>query len=393
VHRDAELILVAGVLLAAGVAASLAAARIRVPALVLFLGVGMAIGTDGLGWIDFDDYGVARLLGSIGLVLILYEGGLAAGFGEMRAVLATAASLAVVATVVTALLTGLAAALLFDFSTKEGLLLGATLSATDGAAVFALLRESRMPTRLARVLEGEAGLNDPVAVLLVLLMIKLIQHTGYGIGRAILFFAGELVVGAAVGFALGLLAALALRRMGSAPAALSLVASLATAAIAFGAAVLLQGSGFLAVYVAGLTLGSVRLEQRPAQLAFHEGLSSVAEIGLFLALGLLVFPSQLGGVAGKGVLLALIVALVARPVAVGIATVTSGFDPRERVVLIWAGLRGAVPVVLATFAVIANVPRSLHFFNIVFFAVVISALLQGSTVEWLARRVGVVASS
>src|SRR5689334_14361227 len=155
--HDAELILVAGVLLAAGVAASQAASRIRVPALVLFLGVGMAIGTDGLGWIDFADYGAARLIGSIGLVLILYEGALATGFGEIRPVLATAVSLAVVATIVTAVVAGLAAALLFDFSVKQGLLLGAILSATDGAAVFALLRESRLPLRLARILEGEAG--------------------------------------------------------------------------------------------------------------------------------------------------------------------------------------------------------------------------------------------
>lgn len=390
--HDAELILVAGVLLAAGVAASQAASRIRVPALVLFLGVGMAIGTDGLGWIDFADYGAARLIGSIGLVLILYEGALATGFGEIRPVLGTAVSLAVVATIVTAVVAGLAAALLFDFSVKQGLLLGAILSATDGAAVFALLRESRLPVRLARILEGEAGFNDPVAVVLVLLMIKLIQHPGYGAGQAVLFFAGELVVGVGVGLLIGRLAAAGMRRLNSAPAATSLVASLATAAIAFGAAALLHGSGFLAVYVAGLSLGSFELDHRQAQLAFHEGLSSVAEIGLFLALGLLVFPSQLGGVAGKGVLLALVVALVARPLAVALATAYRGVSSRERVVLSWGGLRGAVPVVLATFAVIAGVPRGLHLFNVVFFAVVISALVQGSTVEWLARRVGVVAS-
>jgi potassium/hydrogen antiporter len=390
VDRDAELILAAGGLLVAGVAASLVATRIRVPALVLFLGVGLAIGTDGLGWIDFDDYAFARLIGSIALLLILYEGGLAAGFGPMRPVLGTAVSLAIVATIATALIAGLAATLIFDFSAKEGLLLGAILSATDGAAVFALMRESRMPPRLARTLEGEAGFNDPVAVLLVLVMIKLIQHADYGIGEAILFFARELAVGAAVGAGLGWIAASWLRRANSAPPALSLVASLATAAIAFGAAVLLQGSGFLAVYVAGLTLGSMRLDERPALLAFHEGLASVAEIGLFLALGLLVFPSQLGDVAVKGMLLALVIALVARPIAVSAATMLSGLSRSERVVLSWAGLRGAIPVVLATFAVIAHVPRSLHFFNIVFFAVVVSTVIQGSTVEFLARRLNVI---
>jgi potassium/hydrogen antiporter len=387
---DAELILAAGGLLAAGVAASLLATRIRVPALVLFLGVGLAIGTDGLGWINFDDYAFARLIGSIALLLILYEGGLAVGLGQMRPVLGTAVSLAIIATIMTALIAGLAAALIFDYSVKEGLLLGAILSATDGAAVFALMRGSRMPAGLARTLEGEAGFNDPVAVLLVLAMIKLIQHADYGAGQAIWFFVRELVVGAAVGAGLGWLAARAIRRAHLGPPALSLVASLATAAIAFGAAALLGGSGFLAVYIAGLTLGGARLDERPALLAFHEGLASVAEIGLFLALGLLVFPSQLGVVALKGVLLALIIAMVARPIAVGVSTVSSRFSRSERAVLSWAGLRGAVPVVLATFAVIAHVPRSLHFFNIVFFAVVVSTVVQGSTVEWVARRLKVI---
>src|SRR5262249_34035639 len=276
---------------------------IRVPALVLFLGVGVAIGTDGLGWIDFNDYALARLIGSIGLLLILFEGGLAAGFGQIRPVLGTAMSLAVPAPLLTALIAGLAASLLFDLSAKEGLLLGAIVSATDGAAVFALMRTSRLPSRLARTLEGEAGFNDPIAVLLVLVTIKLIQHADYDVGEATWFFARQLAVGAAVGAGLGLLAASGLRRASSTPAALSLVASLATAAMAFGGAVLLDGSGFLAAYAAGLTLGTVRLDERPALLAFHEGLASVAEIGLFLALGLLVFPSQLGDVAARGIVL------------------------------------------------------------------------------------------
>lgn len=389
-ERDAELILIAGGLLAAGVAASLVARRIRVPALVLFLGVGLAVGTDGLGWISFDDYKLARLIGSIALLLILYEGGLAAGFGEIRPVLGTAASLATVATIVTALVAGLAAALLFDFSVKEGLLIGAILSATDGAAVFALMRGTRMPARLSRTLEAEAGLNDPVAVLLVLAMIKIIQHADYGAAEAIWFFARELIVGLIVGVTLGWLIGHALRRTEPAQPALTLVASLAGAAMVFGAAALLTGSGFLAVYVAGLTLGTVRVDRSTSLLAFHEGLSSVAEIALFLALGLLVFPSQLGDVAVKGILLALIIALVARPLAVAAATMLSGLRPRERVVLSWAGLRGAIPVVLATFAVIAGIPRSVHFFNIVFFAVVVSTLIQGSTVGSLARRLGVI---
>ena len=388
--HDAELILVAGGLLAAGVVASLVARRLRVPALVLFMGVGLALGSDGLGLIDFEDYQFARLIGSIALVLILFEGGFEAGLGELRPVLASVVSLAIVATLITAAVAGLAAAALFDLTAKEGLLLGAILSATDSAAVFALMRGARLPSRLARTLEGEAGFNDPVAVLLVLVMIKRLEHGSYGVGEATWFFAREIVVGVAVGAGLGWMTGFALRRGSTIPAALALVGSLATAAIAFGAAGLLEGSGFVAVYVAGLTLGGMYLEHRPALLAFHEGLSSVAEIGLFVALGLLVFPSQLGGVAVKGILLAAVIALVARPLAVAVATLRSGFSRSERVVLSWAGLRGAVPVVLATFAVVADVPRGLHFFNIVFFAVLVSTLIQGSTVGWLARRLGVI---
>ncbi|HWH12597.1 MAG TPA: potassium/proton antiporter [Solirubrobacteraceae bacterium] len=390
--RDASLILVAGGLLAAGVGASLVARRIRVPALVLFLGIGMAIGTDGLGWIAFSDYGFARSIGTVGLLLILYEGGLGSGFGEIRPVLGTAVSLAVVATLGTAVIAGLAATVLFGFSVKEGLLLGAILSATDGAAVFALLRGSRVPAGLARALEGEAGFNDPIAVLLVLVMINVIGHPGYGVGEAVVFLGRQILVGGVAGLVVGLIAAEGLRRGARAPAALSLVGSLATAAIAYGAAGVLGGSGFLGVYVAGLVVGGIDLADRPGVLAFHEGLASVAEIGLFLALGLLVFPSQLGAVAVKGVLLALVIAFVARPVAAGLATVRSGLSAGERVVLGWAGLRGAIPVVLATFPIIGGVRGSLEFFNLVFFAVLVSAVVQGSTVEPLARRLGVIQS-
>lgn len=406
VSRDATAILVVGGLLAAGVGASLVARRIRVPALVLFLGIGMAIGTDGVGWIAFDDYGLARSIGSVALLLIVYEGGLGTGFRAIRPVLGTAVSLAVVATVGTAVITGLAASLVFGFSMKEGLLLGAILSATDGAAVFSLLRGSRVPTGLARALEGEAGFNDPVAVLLVLAMIKVIGHPGYGAGEAAVFLGQQLVVGGVAGVVVGRLAGAGLRRAGGGSreaagagpqaagggpgGAVVLVGSLAAAGIAFGAAGVLGGSGFLAVYVAGLCLGDVDLAERPALLAFHEGVASVAEIGLFLALGLLVFPSQLGHVAVKGVLLAVIVAVVARPLAAGLATVGSGLSRGERVVLGWAGLRGAIPVVLATFPIIAGVRGSLEFFNVVFFAVLVSAVVQGSTVEPLARRLGVI---
>jgi potassium/hydrogen antiporter len=392
VSADAKLILVAGGLLFVGVAASLVAARLRVPALVLFLALGMAIGSDGLGWIDFADYSLMQLVGTVALVLILFEGGLATGLGAIRPVLGPAVSLAAIGTAGTAVIAGLAASWLFDFSTAEGLLLGAIVSPTDGAAVFSLLRGVNLPRRLALTLEGEAGLNDPIAVMLVLVMIEVIRSPSYGILDALWFLLRELAIGAGAGVAVGAFAVASLRRMGSAPAGLSLVASFATAAVSYGAAGVLGGSGFLAVYLAGLVLGSAELPSREGLLPFHEGLAAVAEIGMFFALGLLVFPSQLGGVLATGTLLALIIAFIARPLAALAATARGGFSGRERILLGWAGLRGGVPVVLATLPVIDRVPRSLEFFNLVFFAVLVSALIQGATVELLANRLGIVTS-
>ncbi|HET6865741.1 MAG TPA: potassium/proton antiporter [Solirubrobacteraceae bacterium] len=385
--HDAQLILAVGAVLAAGVAAASLANRLRLPGLVLFAGLGMLVGTDGLGWIAFDDYHLARLIGTVALVLILFEGGLAAGWHELRPVLRPAVLLAVVATALTAAIIAVAASGLFDFSLLEGLLLGATLAATDGAAVFALMRGVRLPVRLRRTLEGESGLNDPVAILLVLVTIDLITKPQYGAWSAIAFLGHELAVGLAVGAVGGLLAARAAAPAQRLPNGLVLVGSLGAAALAYGVAGTLGGSGFLAVYLVGLALGDAPLADREPTVAFHRGLAMVAEIGMFFALGLLVFPSQFGPIAVKALLLALITALVARPVAVAVATVRQGFTPPERVVLAWAGLRGAIPVILATFAVIDGVPRSIEMLNIVFFAVLLSATLQGPTVHKLAARV------
>ncbi len=389
---DGQLILIAGALLLAGLLAALAAGRLRIPGLVVFLGVGMAVGSDGTGWVAFDDYELARTVGVIALALILFEGGLTSGFAEIRPVLPAAVSLAVVGTVGTAVVAGLAAAWLFDFSNLEGLLLGSVVASTDGAAIFALLRGSTLRRRLARTLEGEAGLNDPLAVLLVVGFIDWATRPGYGPGEMAVLFAQQLGIGLGVGAAVGWLAVAGLRRVPLATAGLYPVATIATAALAYGGAATLGGSGFLAVYLAGLALGSAAIPGRQTVAAFHQGLAWVAQLTLFVVLGLLVFPSQLPGVALEGTGLALILMLVARPAAVAAATGPFSYTARERVALGWGGLRGAVPVVLATFPVIAHVPRSLEFFNIVFFAVLLSTLVQGASFEPLARRLRVTTS-
>jgi cell volume regulation protein A len=389
---DGHLILIAGALMAAGLAASLLATRVRVPGLILFLAVGMLVGSDGLGWIDFADYELARDIGVIALILILFEGGLTAGLAEIRPVLGAALSLAVVGTLLTAVITGLAAAWLFDLSTLEGLLLGSILAPTDAAAVFAMLRGSTLRRKLAQTLEGEAGMNDPVAVLLVLGFIDWIEEPGYGLADMLAAFVVELGIGLVVGVALGWLAVRGLRHLRLETGGLYPVASLTVAALAFGAAEAIHGSGFLAVYLAGLALGSAQIPARRTITAFHEGMAWVSQLTVFLALGLLVFPSEFGGVALEGTALALIIALVARPVATAVSTAPFAYDARERLALGWAGLRGAIPVVLATFAVIEDIPRSLEFFDIVFFAVVISTLLQGMSFEPVARWLKVTTS-
>jgi len=372
-------ILVAGGLLALGLVASLAAGRLRIPGLVLFLGVGMALGSDALALIEFDDYELARTIGVIALALILFEGGLAAGFPEIRPVIGSALSLAVLGTLLTAVITGLAAHWLLEVTLLQGMLMGSIVSATDGAAIFALLRGSTLKRRLARSLEGEAGMNDPVAILLVLGFIEWIRLPDYGLLDMLGLFVAQIGIGAMAGGAVGWLAVQAFRRAKLATGGLYPVASLAVVAIAFGSADALHGSGFLASYLAGLSMGSAALPARQTVAAFHDGLAWLAQLTMFFTLGLLVFPSDLGPVALKGTAIALVLVFVARPLAVMIATVFAPLRTSERIVLGWAGLRGAVPVVLALFPIIEGVDGAITFFNIAFFVVLVSTLLQGST--------------
>jgi potassium/hydrogen antiporter len=368
--------------------ASLIAGRLRVPGLLLFIFVGMAIGTDGLGFIDFDDYTLARRIGIIALALILFEGGLTSGLLEIRPVLAPALALAVVGTIITAAVTGLAAAWLFDLSTLDGMLLGSVLAATDGAAIFALLRASTLKRRLATTLEGESGFNDPVAILLVLGFIAWLQRDNYGIADMAVLFVRQLGIGLAIGVVVGIAAAWTLRRVTLATAGLYPVATLAVAALAFGGADALHGSGFLAVYVAGLSLGTAGIPGQQTVTSFHQGLAWVAQVVMFVALGLLVFPSRLDDVALRGTVLALVLVFVSRPVAVAVSTLPMRFTWPERAVLAAAGLRGAVPVVLATFPILAGVSGSTRLFDVVFFAVLLSTVIQGTTFEPVARWLG-----
>jgi cell volume regulation protein A len=386
---DGTLLLIAGALLAGGLAVAQLGDRLRVPGLVFVIGLGMAIGSDGLGWLHFDDYALAKTIGIFALAAILFEGGLAAGFPEIRPVLKPALSLALAGTTLTAVFAGLVASWLLHFSLLEGLLLGSILAATDGAAIFAVLRGSTLRRRVARTLEGEAGLNDPVAVLLVIGFSTWITTEGYNLLDMLEAFVVELGVGAVAGLAVGGASAWLMARKPLTTPGLYPVASMATGALAFGIGDVLHGSGFLAIYLAGLSLGALPIAEREAMATFHDGLAWVAQLVMFLALGLLVFPDTLGSVAVEGTILAVLTAVVARPLAVFIATAGQGFRTGEKAVLGWAGLRGAVPVVLATFPVIEGVPRAQELFAVAFFAVLLSTVVQGTTFEALARKLKV----
>jgi potassium/hydrogen antiporter len=387
-HHDAELILIAGVLLSAGIVGALFADRVRVPGLLLFLALGMVAGSQGIGGIEFSNTELARTLGTIALVLILFEGGLTSGWSEIRPVLGTAASLATIGTIGTALIAGFAAKLIFDLSTLEGLIVGAAVAATDSAAIFAVLRRSTLEKRLARSLEGESGMNDPVALLLVIGFIEWIQQPGFGLADMAGLLALKLGVGVAVGLLVGRLAVAALDRVRLPTDGIYPVATLAIAALTYGLAEIAHGSGLLATYLAALALGGANIPARRTVVAFHEGLGWVAQMALFILLGLLVFPSRLDDVALKGLALSAVLILLARPLATFAATALAPLNARERLMLGWAGLRGATPIWLATFPVVAGIAGGETEFAIVFFVVVTSTLVQGASFEPLASRLG-----
>ncbi len=379
-------LLLVGAILLLGVVAAMVARRLRLPVLVLFLGLGMFLGSDGPGGIYFDDAQLARAIGIVGLVAILFEGGLTSDWRDVRRSLAPAFSLSTVGVIVTAAVVGAVAYGLLDFNWSSALLLGAVVGSTDAAAVFAALRFTALRRRVANVLAVESGLNDPMAVALTIGLISWISQRDYGVEDVVVLLIRQFWLGLAIGVGIGIVASRALPRIPPELSGFAPVATTAIAAVAYGAADAAGGSGFLCVYVVALFVGNRPMPYRRAIVGFHEGLAYTAQVGLFVVLGLLVFPSRLGTVAAEAIGLTAALILVARPLAVLVSTPLQRFTWRERAFLSWAGLRGAVPIVLATFALSAGVSRSQTIFDAVFFVVLLSALVQGLTLEPLAGR-------
>jgi len=385
-----ETLLLAGAILAGSALVALGAARIGVPALVAFLGLGMLLGSDGPGGIHFDDAEFARTVGMISLAAIIFEGGLSTSWRRLRQIAAAAALLSTVGVLMTALLTGAVAYYLFDLSWLESILLGAVVSSTDAAATFATFRYTNIRLRLARTLEAESGVNDPVAVALTIGLIEWIQMPNFAFPELVTLLIQQLGLGLLVGVVLGALAMWVFARLPPAIGAFAPVASVAAGALSFGAADVIGGSGFLAIYLVGLAIGSTPSRHRQQMVAFHEGLAFLAQVVMFVVLGLLVFPSDLPAVALPGLALAVLLVVLVRPIAVYTSTALNKFTARERGLLGWAGLRGATPIVLATFVLSSEVGKAETIFNVIFFVVLVSALLQGTTLEWMAKQLGLV---
>lgn len=380
-------LLVGGLVLLASIVGTRVASRVGFPSLLFFLLIGVIVGEDGLG-LQFDDVELARNIGTIGLAVIIVEGGLTTRFTDIRRVLASAATLATVGVVISTVVAAVGAHLLLHIDWQLALLLGAIVSSTDAAAVFSVLRVLPLPQRVAGLLEAESGFNDAPAVILVL-MFSAVPFV-FNPAHAAPLLVYELLGGSAIGLAVGYLGALALRRIALPASGLYPIATFGLALVAFAAAGSAQASGFIAAYLAAVVLANSGLPHRSATRSFAEGVGWLAQIGLFVLLGLLVNPSELAGDVVAAVVVGLVLLLVARPLSVVGSLTWFRIPWREQIFLSWAGLRGAVPIVLATFPVVAGVPHSHRLLNIVFMLVVVFTLVQGPSLRPIAQWLGLI---
>ena len=383
-----DVLLVGAVVMLVAILAVRLSVRVGLPSLLVYLFMGVLLGESGLG-IQFEDANVAHALGFAALVLILAEGGLTTHWAEIRPAMRLGVSLATIGVTVSVAVMAAGAHFLFGLDWQLAVLLGAVTSPTDAAAVFSVLRRVPLPNRLTGALEAESGLNDAPTVLLVSLV-----STGAALDHGVLGFVGivayELVAGVLLGLAVGFGGAWMMRRVALPSSGLYPLAVLSLTVLAYAGTAALHASGFAAVYAAALVLGNSELPHRAATRSFSEGVAWLAQIGLFVMLGLLASPGRISlQTVLIAVLAGLLLTFVARPLSVLACAVGDGLTARQRVFVSWAGLRGAVPIVLTTIPLAEDVPGSERLFDIVFVLVVIYTLVTGPTLPWVADRLGV----
>ena len=382
-----SLLLIASILLLISIFASKASGRLGVPALLLFLIIGMLAGSEGPGKIYFDDPWLAQLVGVVALAFILYDGGLSTEWKVIQPVFRGGVALSTIGVLVSTIAVGLFAHIVLNTSLIEGLLLGAIVSSTDAAAVFSILRsrDVRLKGRLEPLLEFESGSNDPMAVFLTIGFTGLLVDPNGRLIDLVPMFFQQMSLGIALGFGLGKGMVFVVNRIKLGYEGLYPVLTITLVLLAYGATTSLGGNGFLAVYLAGLVMRRTDFLHRRTVMRFHDGLAWLMQIAMFLTLGLLVFPSQLIPVVGVGLLVSAFLILVARPASVFISLLLSRMTIKEKVMVSWVGLRGAAPIILATFPLVARAPHADTIFHLVFFIVLTSVLLQGMFIMPVAR--------
>ncbi len=376
-------LLMAGLLLV-GVLTTKFSSRFGMPALVLFIAVGMVI----TRFIYFDNAFITQIVGILALIVILFEGGMQTKFDDIKPVIGSALSLATVGVLLTAFVVGVAAKFVLGLSWTEGFLFGAIVGSTDAAAVFSVLGGKNIKKRLTSTLEAESGSNDPMAMFLTISLIEFFEHPDTSILKLILSFIWEMGIGLVLGLLIGRLAVYVINKINFDSSGLYPVMALGFAVLSYSGTSIIGGSGLLAVYVTAIVMGNSELAYGRSIMHFNQGFGWMMQIVMFVLLGLLVFPSELPSIIGPGLLLSLILMLVARPIGVFISTIAMKYSFKEKILLSWAGLRGAVPIVLATYPLLAHLEHGRLFFNVVFFVVMTSAIIQGATVSPLAEKMG-----
>jgi len=361
--------------------------NLGLPTLILFLALGMLAGSEGIGGIYFDDANLARSIGIIALIFILFSGGLDTSIQDVKPVRFQALSLATIGVFASAVLFGTAASFLLGIDLKYGLLIGAIISSTDAAAVFNVLRSKNVSLKknLKPVLELESGSNDPMAIFLTIGMIELILEPSTGFWNLFWLFVMQFGIGIILGVAMGYAIVFLINKIKFSYEGIYPVLFLALAGLIYAATNLIGGSGFLAVYLAGIIIGNKEFVHKKSLKRFFDGMAWLSQIGMFLTLGLLIFPSALLSVTGIGLILSAVLMFAARPIAVFISLLFANVNVKEKLFISWVGLRGAVPVILATFPLLAGVAYADLIFSIVFFIVLTSALLQGWSLTYVAK--------